>query len=101
GIRAFHVTGVQTCALPISGALDPMQILIARAVVRGHCVGPRSSFEAMNAFMQRFDVHPAIDSVFAWADAARALAALQAQHHVGRSEERRVGKPWGSGAEMC
>lgn len=67
-----------------AGALDPMQVLISRAVLRGHCVGPRSSFEAMNAFMQTFDLHPAIDSVFPWFEVTRALAALETQRHVGK-----------------
>src|SRR5690606_41003666 len=41
GIRAFHVTGVQTCALPISGAVPAHRVRalgVAAAVPRGGSV---------------------------------------------------------------
>src|SRR5690606_40529905 len=42
GIRDFHVTGVQTCALPISSGDLPEQVLAWRGeIARGALFGPR------------------------------------------------------------
>src|SRR5690606_41180921 len=89
GIRDFHVTGVQTCALPIlvmrvleKGGLS----LVGKvAYVAGHSLGEYSALAAAGTF--------------SLADTARLLRirgnAMQAAVPVGegaRSEERRVGK---------
>src|SRR5690606_40628559 len=75
GIRDFHVTGVQTCALPISGALE-------------------SSGASMYRKLRRLPRRPELAKSFTDA-VSEALADLVA--HAGmagdvRSEERRVGK---------
>src|SRR5690625_7147839 len=72
GIRDGHVTGVQTCALPIS---------------RSCCTsGPTSSRIAWSA---------------AGASSASGLAEIRAVGRPARSEERRVGKEWGSHRSPC
>src|SRR5690606_40520715 len=83
GIRDFHVTGVQTCALPIY-ARGPLALALARAGVRAR--DHRGGAEAWRRARSR----PA-DRARPGADAAtRDLVDARA----GRSEERRVGKEW-------
>src|SRR5207302_7265746 len=87
GIRDFHVTGVQTCALPI---------LPERDVVRGGCSASattsrsgtrsRSTAVASRAF-------PAATR----APRASTPEARRTSRSPERSEERRVGKGWGGG----
>src|SRR5690606_40933211 len=75
GIRAFHVTGVQTCALPISRRSPPPERVLA--VETGACPhtvireDPTLNIEAADFLERRF---PGLDVVLI------------------RSEERRVGK---------
>src|SRR5256885_7332671 len=78
GIRDYKVTGVQTCALPISRAL---QITGMSRVTPNPCRAFQTG--TGGAFFQRKD---AIDLAFsAWCGSAAFRAGL-------RSEERRVGK---------
>src|SRR5207248_4443624 len=80
GIRDRTVTGVQTCALPISGHCEIRQVS-ARDDRRGrHVAQQRSGAPAMSATSVR--AFPA-DT-----DTVRASS---------RSEERRVGKEWRAG----
>src|SRR5690606_41163648 len=83
GIRDFHVTGVQTCALPISalpGAAFSFQAgAVAPALGGRRCPEPRE---------QSFDVHSDREPRpcgFRWT--AKAM-----EERSQRSEERRVGK---------
>src|SRR5438445_11625675 len=69
GIRDIGVTGVQTCALPISQSRDR--------------VGPRAA-RLRGAQLDR-------------ADPGHRGAGASADHEIGRSEERRVGKECRSG----
>src|SRR5690606_39974468 len=70
GIRAFHVTGVQTCALPI-----------CREGLQARRRGARRDVPA-----GRTGRAPRL---------AEAPAAVRVEHrHAARSEERRVGKEW-------
>src|SRR5690606_40172032 len=83
GIRDFHVTGVQTCALPIyRGYKTPYEIALMRQAqvhaVRGH----RAAEAAFRAGASEFDIHMAY---------CRAVG----QDANERSEERRVGKECG------
>src|SRR5436309_7027862 len=88
GIRDFHVTGVQTCALPISWGLEGLASVVA---VQGelawatHLWGTAEALrEAIGAPLQPIER----------ADYEQAVAT--ARDHLGvetfRSEERRVGK---------
>src|SRR5690606_39765497 len=78
GIRVFHVTGVQTCALPISRAHEPEAVVLPEGLrmhsgeLRGH--GDR---EERRVLVHRR--HP-----FA--------LAMRSARGFSRSEERRVGK---------
>src|SRR5690606_41065195 len=74
GIRAFHVTGVQTCALPIFGA----EQLGGIAPVPDRCLAVAEGQDELDALVGLPD--GALDDV-----------ALHAEPVV-RSEERRVGK---------
>src|SRR5690606_40247473 len=84
GIRDFHVTGVQTCALPISGVRSDF------------------GFSAGQTVMPFYD--SLIGKLVVWAAdrdqaLARAARVLGETDIVGikttvRSEERRVGKEW-------
>src|SRR5690606_40951537 len=78
GIRDFHVTGVQTCALPISEGLVPA----ARCDIPGElrvCLSARCNAAAERGYGRdpRYDARHDGD---------------HAQR--GRSEERRVGNEW-------
>src|SRR5690606_39869958 len=91
GIRAFHVTGVQTCALPIyDGALR------AAALVQGHVVeaaGADTLSIRAAAWAAAWPPAPAAASAAPTSEEAareRQLGALLEE--VARSEERRVGK---------
>src|SRR5690606_39991087 len=87
GIRAFHVTGVQTCALPISAlywyarmldaGCDPLYI--ARRVVR------MATEEVANADPRALQV-----ALNAW-DVQERLGSPEGELAIARSEERRVG----------
>src|SRR5690606_42006317 len=47
GIRAFHVTGVQTCALPISAGAAPAAVVLPRcARYRNNMMAPSSAITA-------------------------------------------------------
>src|SRR5690606_40195793 len=79
GIRDFHVTGVQTCALPISAALadEGANVVVAdRNIDAGKAVADDITSKGGSAIFAEVDV--------ADPDSAAALAE--------RSEERRVGK---------
>src|SRR5690606_40471308 len=91
GIRDFHVTGVQTCALPIS---QPAQMLLIPEIVEL----PQEDAErlmAEAADLGRFGL--AIERFGPGAVLVRATPAMLGDVDA-RSEERRVGKegrlPW-------
>src|SRR5437773_4093768 len=85
GIRDRDVTGVQTCALPISGTelVASIDVDAVRAMF-GNPTTPKSGdFYCVGAAFGRF---------FAGEDAR-----FPGPGGIARSEERRVGKGWGSG----
>src|SRR5206468_7466773 len=79
GIRDLIVTGVQTCALPISAA----PAFGGRGSVRDHPAARRRAHRGLRVRRARGARRQAAD--------AAALAPHSAGHHA-RSEERRVGK---------
>src|SRR5699024_11508081 len=96
GIRDRNVTGVQTCALPISGEPEDAEAG-AEALL-----GVRALVE--NEVAQSAGRRPDRGSVLSDArDGPAGVAPMAGGHvlrHGGvfvRSEERRVGKGWGSG----
>src|SRR5690606_40981029 len=86
GIRVFHVTGVQTCALPISPPCGPAR----SPPVEGQPKPCESALFSIQATQGTAEPGPR-------AAAARFPAAAESPPPPGsRSEERRVGKEWRS-----
>src|SRR5690606_39446912 len=88
GIRDFHVTGVQTCALPISITLFMVVMLLGMGVL----MTPK---EMLPDFFVTF-IRPWVPIRFA-ADGLREIFYFGSGFYTGgsfitRSEERRVGK---------
>src|SRR5690606_40840990 len=83
GIRDFHVTGVQTCALPILGDGEALILRNHGLVTVGRTIG-----EAFN-WMHRLELS-ARSQLAAMATGAQLVQVPKAV--VERSEERRVGK---------
>src|SRR5690606_39353785 len=84
GIRDFHVTGVQTCALPIYEITTPEAD-----------AGYSATYApvAADGFVgQYFDDIAFADPVFSRSDPV-----IDFDWGAGRSEERRVGKEWTAG----
>src|SRR5690606_40326745 len=79
GIRDFHVTGVQTCALPIYSARRARALWISSRTYWS-CSTARACSNAARASSP--PMRP------------RAQAAAPRTRGFGRSEERRVGKEW-------
>src|SRR5690606_41036542 len=88
GIRDFHVTGVQTCALPICvdpAAFDPVDREGYLAIVQQQYV---ARFDVVRQVLVR-DTHARRG-----AGARRHRRVEEKILSVTRSEERRVGKEW-------
>src|SRR5690606_39569764 len=91
GIRVFHVTGVQTCALPICRLPGPgRRAAAAPARTRE---GPARNQQATGT---RTDGEPGM-SAKAPAKKRGLGRGLEALLGPKRSEERRVGEGWGAG----
>src|SRR5690606_40639394 len=93
GIRDFHVTGVQTCALPISFAALGVGVGGAGLEQRNECVAVwRQRRQLITRLRQRLqNLNCGLRGVVADAVGEAAVA----DGVVGeRSEERRVGKEW-------
>src|SRR5690606_40530875 len=82
GIRDFHVTGVQTCALPILEATQADVSSLKEVVVGGAACPP----SLMKAFEEKFG----ITVLHAWG--MTETSPLGSVARPPRSEERRVGK---------
>src|SRR5699024_11713940 len=89
GIRDRNVTGVQTCALPISGALQLAEIPKHFLAIGGSAIGLEFA-DIYGAFGSEVTVVELLDHIVPTIDddvAAELVKAL-----AERSEERRVGK---------
>src|SRR5690606_40488162 len=82
GIRDFHVTGVQTCALPISSTLN-LGDTIRRLINAAEGLFPDST----NVTIQLLDNNNTTMETIAASESLE-----RAKENVKRSEERRVGK---------
>src|SRR5207249_9070803 len=89
GIRDRNVTGVQTCALPISLAECPLARKHPGAAdpILGACYIPAGA---------RSGQHRAMSFESSRALAAHVVARVRTMRRRYRSEERRVGKEWRS-----
>src|SRR5690606_40820594 len=86
GIRDFHVTGVQTCALPIS----QLQTGVERIGTAFHLPGTHARISAGRNALAALEV-AALAELRTLADAGFDNMAAQVDPFL-RSEERRVGK---------
>src|SRR5690606_41164828 len=84
GIRVFHVTGVQTCALPILGLATPNSDA-CRIYVDGQPYAWRDGEDVM--FDETY-VHWVKNET----DVTRVILFCDIERPLSRSEERRVGK---------
>src|SRR5690606_40122409 len=99
GIRGFHVTGVQTCALPIWPDADPMLQLARRRRFAEHRRAHHGPIEPA-ALERCFRGELVVGELLAELRHHEAIEAVRAvAHAIGRSEERRVGSGWSSGWE--
>src|SRR5690606_40131453 len=92
GIRDFHVTGVQTCALPIFLAIRDGATFPAAAGSIVLCTGGRVVVSSADAEVA---LAPG-EAVYVTADDAGTVVTVDAAGE--RSEERRVGQSGGCGA---
>src|SRR5690606_40591802 len=82
GIRDFHVTGVQTCALPISYA----KLIILTALVL--------NFTGFVLIWALESTNPLTLGMLDWPEQLKAAWMQSVSLRTARSEERRVGKEW-------
>src|SRR5438046_6925911 len=89
GIRDWSVTGVQTCALPISlpGRLD-------RTADDPNVAQPLAGFVLFDVERASFGHHARGEPVAIGFLRRRSQCHERGAHEVDRSEERRVGKAW-------
>ena len=64
--------------------LDIRNFLSRNARLQSLTVGSRESFEEMNAFLAKHQLHPAIDQVFTWSKTPDALRELKAGKHFSK-----------------
>src|SRR5690606_41051392 len=95
GIRDFHVTGVQTCALPIlkKPLFEETQSILRAA---------KRLYDSQNYFVAGLVIFfsvvvPFIKAMLLLAIFAIKSAATRYRIYLFRSEERRVGKEWRRG----
>src|SRR5690606_39743922 len=96
GIRYFHVTGVQTCALPIyTAVLNFAQVMAKRLTITGSTLRPQSiEAKARIAADLTREVWPLLDAgriapvmgeTFPLEDAAAAHARMESSGHIGKN----------------
>ena len=67
-----------------TGDTNPHPVMLKGGSMHGIFVGNRAMFEQMNRAIEINDIHPVIDRVFTFADAAQSFAYLQSQSHFGK-----------------
>jgi len=77
----IHQIGVLTGG---GGQIDPSVSMRKGLILRGIYVGSRQMFEAMNRAIAVNALHPVIDRVFAFEQAAEAYRHMQSQAHLGK-----------------
>ena len=86
-LRAVRVGGQVNLIGNLSGleARLNLALVFMRGVrLQGVLVGSRDMFEAMNRVIERHELHPVIDRVFAFDEAPAALGRLKSQAHFGK-----------------
>src|SRR5207253_7167537 len=92
GIRDGHVTGVQTCALPILAAVLLSGVSFKPLLARFFAVLPFALLMGVSAWFSHLPTAKMLDIM------GKALCSIAA---MARSEERRVGKEWGAVGGPC
>src|SRR5690606_39905146 len=95
GIRYFHVTGVQTCTLPICLTAEIAQVLDMQADLFEH-LAMDGLFYALSGLDKACQGGIAGRGVGCMPCQQYLLAALYKNHHGRRSEERRIRKERGA-----
>lgn len=67
-----------------AGDTNPHAMMLKGGSLHGIFVGNRAMFEQMNRAIEVNDIHPVIDRVFAFGEAAQAYRHLQSQAHFGK-----------------
>lgn len=78
-IAATKAAGIITQVGFLTGqtsALNLMPLIFRQTTIRGIAVAPRSSFERMNPFLDKHQIKPVIDQVYAFEDAIQAYEYL-------------------------
>src|SRR5690606_39290576 len=95
GIRDFHVTGVQTCALPISNTLPVAIGALASAMLAAYVIaGGGMAADAVGGVLAM--AVPSIAIAFIAVSVGRHFRRAHTLSARIRSEERRVGKACGA-----
>jgi NADPH:quinone reductase-like Zn-dependent oxidoreductase len=69
--------------------IDQLTFIVRNARIESFTVGSRESFEKMNEFLVANELHPVVDTVFPWNQAADAFRQLEAGKHFGKIVLRR------------
>src|SRR5205807_7021644 len=96
GIRDYKVTGVQTCALPISPKVNQWTLLIGTLPIAFATASGSLHGLPIIARQREEILLTAAQSLFAVATLC-SLSLSVREAGLLRSEERRVGKEWGAG----
>ena len=64
--------------------LEILTFILRNAKLESLTVGSRQSFEEMNAFLEEYQLHPAIGAVFPWSKTVEAFRELDAGKHFGK-----------------
>lgn len=84
-IEAVRVGGhIAYVGVLTGGAINPVGIMRKSIHLQGVYVGNRAMFEDMNRTLALHDLHPAIDRIFAFADAREAFHHMRAAGHFGK-----------------
>ncbi len=67
-----------------TGEVNPLPAVMRHIRIQGIYVGSREMFEAMNRAIEANDIHPVIDRVFPFDEAAEAYRYLQSGAHFGK-----------------
>jgi len=65
-------------------SFNPLPMMMKSVTLRGIFVGSREMFTAMNVFLEQHSIHPVVDRVFPFADAATAFQHLESGKHFGK-----------------